>query len=67
VVIFRAQFDGERVLIPPEARGLPPGEVVLIFENGAGHPSDAEAWMSASESSLAKAWDNQDDAVYDRM
>ncbi|MDO8629088.1 MAG: hypothetical protein Q7R41_01235 [Phycisphaerales bacterium] len=67
MVIIRAEFDGDNVHVPPEARGLPPGEVILIFANGTQSPSEPGAWMSASEPAFAKAWDNEDDAAYDAM
>ncbi len=29
----KAQFDGEHVVLPPEVRGVPPGKVIVIFED----------------------------------
>ncbi|MFH1108600.1 MAG: hypothetical protein V1790_05310 [Planctomycetota bacterium] len=67
MVIIRAHFDGDRIEMPREVRGLPPGEVILIFENGSRPSSDGKGWLGASEPALAKAWDNDDDAAYDSL
>jgi len=67
MMIIRARFDGDSIEIPPGVRGLPPGEVLVIFENGANPSSNVESWLTASEPALAKVWDNEDDAVYDSL
>jgi len=64
MVVIRARFDGQQVIVPPEAHGLPPGEVILVFENGSQLTSETEAWMAAAEPAFKKVWDNSEDAVY---
>ena len=66
MVVIKAHFDGEKIVMPDTARGLPPGEVILIFENGAGS-RETEAWMRGAESAFAKVWDNPEDAAYDSL
>lgn len=61
----RAHFDGKNVVIPADAQGLSPGDVLLVFTDQ-GDTVDAE-WLGAQEAALAKVWDNDDDAAYDSM
>lgn len=62
---IKAHYDGKNVVVPPEAIGLPAGEVLVIF-NGSSGGVDA-AWLAAQERSLAQAWDNDEDAAYDKL
>lgn len=55
-------FDGEKVVLPDDISELQPGEVILVF--GAGQDMD---WIRAQESALERAWDNEEDAVYDSV
>jgi hypothetical protein len=66
VVAIKTQFDGEKIVLPDNLRGLPPQEVILIYQ---ADESDLEnqAWLKAQEESFAKAWDNDEDAVYDQL
>ncbi len=66
MVVVRAKFDGTKVIIPDSAQGLPAGDVLLIFEEGK-RASESGEWMVASEPALRKVWDNEEDAVYDKM
>lgn len=63
--VIKTHYDGKRVVLPDEARDLPPGEVILIFEDE--HAADRALWAKAQEKSFAKAWDNEEDAAYDRL
>ena len=65
--VIRAAFDGEKVIVPGEVRGLPPGEVILVFENGDESGEEREAWTRSQESAFAKAWTNDEDAIYDTL
>ena len=65
MLAIKAQFDGEKVILPEEARGAPPGEVVVIFQNGGGDRRYSDPWIKAQEATFAKAWDNDEDAIYD--
>lgn len=65
--VIKAHFDGEKVVVPKEVRGFPPGDVIIVFENGADQVSESRGWMIAQESSFAKVWDNDEDAVYDSL
>ncbi|MCP4038627.1 MAG: hypothetical protein GY733_16930 [bacterium] len=60
----RARFDGEKVILEEELRGLTPGEVIVIFVTG---PNQAPDWLKAQEEALARVWDNEEDAVYDEL
>jgi hypothetical protein len=62
---IRAKFDGNRVILPPEASGREPGSVIGVFEDG--EDADRTFWEAAQESTLAKVWENADDAIYDDL
>jgi hypothetical protein len=65
MVAIKAQFDGEKIVLPDELRGCPPQEVIVVYE-----ASEAELendpWLKAQEASFARVWDNDEDAVYDQ-
>lgn len=65
--VIKGHFDGEKVIVPEEVRGLPPGDVIIVFENGAHRASETHTWMRAQESSFGKVWNNDEDAVYDSL
>lgn len=67
MIAIKGRYDGEKVILPEGMRGLPPGEVILIFEPGQEQSADAVAWVKASEAAFASAWDNDEDAVYDAL
>lgn len=60
---IKAQFDGEKIILPREFHGRAPGEVIVIV-NG---EEDDSAWLKAQESAFADAWDNDEDAEYDKL
>ncbi len=55
----------------PPVTGL--HDLIVVFEDIPASDQDVpptderEVWRKAQESVFAKAWDNQDDAVYDNM
>ena len=65
ILAVKATFDGERIVLPPNFRGSP-GNVIVIFEES-GDPQERESWLRAQEASFAAAWENPEDAIYDRM
>jgi hypothetical protein len=66
MVAIKTQFDGEKIVLPEELRGRPPQEVIVVYDS---EQSDLEnhAWLKAQEGSFAKAWDNDQDAIYDQL
>jgi hypothetical protein len=66
MVAIKTNFDGEKIVLPDAMRGCPPQEVILIYEANEQELED-QAWLKAQEASFAKVWDNDEDAVYDRM
>jgi hypothetical protein len=66
MVAIKTQFDGEKIVLPDDLRGLPPQEVIIVYQ---AKQSDVEqhAWLKSQEASFAKAWDNDQDAVYDEV
>lgn len=58
------------VLRPEDAVNLPEGARGIAHIRATsipGRPEDRNAWLKAQEGALAKAWDNDDDAVYDAL
>lgn len=34
MIAIKAHHDGEKVILPEEVQGVPPGDVILVFEHG---------------------------------
>ena len=64
---LKARFDGDRIVLPEEARGGPPGEVIVVFPDRSEGGPEAEAWLAAQEPSFEDVWDNEEDAAYDAL
>jgi hypothetical protein len=67
MVAIKAHFDGQNIVVPDSIRGAPPGDVLIIFEKGPADADETRAWMKAQEATFAKAWDNDEDAIYDSL
>ncbi len=67
MIAMKGHFDGEKVILPLEAHAVPPGDVIVVFEDATGPASETQAWMTAQESAFAKTWDNDEDALYDTL
>ena len=73
-LVLRAEVDGQGRLIVEETVPLPPGPVVVILAPPS-TPSEAAAfdddttseWANAAEAAFAQVWENDDDAIYDRL
>lgn len=63
MLAIRTQFDGKEIRIPEEAKGLPPDDVIVLFEEQR-HVSDGD-WLKVQEQTLANAWDDKEDSIYD--
>jgi hypothetical protein len=66
MVAIKTQFDGEKIVLPDNLRGLPPQEVIVIY-SASDDSLMGQAWLMAQEQTFAKAWDNDEDAVYDKL
>ncbi len=67
MIAVKTSFDGKKIVLPKELRGHAPGEVILIMENADDIGQEKKCWAQAQESSFAKVWDNDEDAVYDNL
>ena len=67
MVVVKAQYDGKRVILPDNVGGAAPGEVILVFEETRERSAKRQDWMKAQEAVFAKAWENDDDAIYDTL
>ncbi len=64
---MKAHFDGNKIVLPEEAKRAPPGEVIVVFPETPVGEGDAETWLAAQQESFAKVWDNEEDSVYDAL
>ena len=64
---IKAHFDGKTIKVPKELRKAVPGEVLVVFQETAPTSDEMDAWLKAQEPAFAKAWDNDEDAVYDSL
>ncbi|MEX0717629.1 MAG: hypothetical protein WD066_13635 [Planctomycetaceae bacterium] len=69
MIAIKAHFDGEKIVLPEELRGTPAGEVLVVFEGAlqSVDEADREFWNRLQEQRLADVWENEEDAVYDRL
>jgi TusA-related sulfurtransferase len=67
MLAVKATFDGKRIVLPETLANVPPGEVIVIFENPASLSPDTEEWMKMQEEAFARAWDNDEDSIYDSL
>ena len=67
MLIIKARFDGEKVVLPKNIRSVRPGEVIVIFENAREREEESRLWEEAQEAAFAKVWDNNEDSDYDRL
>jgi len=65
--VIKAAFDGEKIVLPSDVRGLPPGEVIVVFGNGTDSRDETKAWTRVQEAAFESAWSNDDDAIYDAL
>lgn len=67
MIAIKAHFDGQKIILPEEAQTAPPGEVILVFPDRPAQSAETQAWMKVQEDAFAKAWNNQEDAIYDQL
>jgi hypothetical protein len=65
MLALRAKYDGKVVHFSEETQGIPPCNVIVLFEED--HPAEDAGWLKAQEESLAKVWNNEEDSVYDQL
>lgn len=67
MLAIKARFDGSKIVLPEELGNITPGEVIVVFEAPLSIDHEKAEWMKIQEQSLAKAWDNDEDSVYDAL
>lgn len=67
MIAIKAHFDGRTVVLPEEMQSVPPGEVILVFEDAQEAALEANDWTKLQEAALSKVWDNDEDAAYDSL
>jgi hypothetical protein len=67
MLAIKAVFDGSKIVLPEKMGDVTPGEVIVVFEAPSSIDHEKAEWMKIQELSLAKAWDNDEDSVYDAL
>lgn len=67
MIAIRTNFDGKKIVVPEELRGIAPTEVILVIERPKPAAKEKQAWTRAQEPSFAKVWNNDEDAIYDNL
>ena len=64
-----AHFDGAQILLDVEVELKPDTRLLVIILDNEDPSSEALVWnaMKVSEAAFARVWDNEEDAVYDRL
>lgn len=65
MLAIRTTYDGKEIHVPETAKNVPPCNVIVLFEEDES-AADAD-WLNIQEQTLAKAWDDKEDAVYDNL
>lgn len=66
MIVVKAKFDGQQVVFPKGFEAPPAGDVVVVFDAGDWDTRDP-AYLAMLDETLAKAWDNPDDEVFNDM
>jgi hypothetical protein len=66
MLALKSSFDGEKITVPEQLRGMPPVEVIIVVEENGKKITD-DSLLKAQEESLRKVWDNAGDADYDQL
>jgi hypothetical protein len=65
MLAVRTTYDGKEIHIPENAKSIPPCNVIVLFER---EETEVDGdWLKAQEQVLAKAWDDEEDALYDNI
>jgi hypothetical protein len=69
MIAVKAKFDGKRVIFPKDFKPPARREVIVVFEDesSSSDEQEREMWLKASEEALKKAWDNEEDDVYNDL
>jgi hypothetical protein len=65
MLAVKARYDGKQIILPAEFHARSPSDVIVVFENGQEGADDL--MLRAQEQAFAKAWDNDEDEIYDRL
>lgn len=69
MIAFKAYFDGRSIIPPEELRAALPSEVIVVVETPLAQvdATERDLWLKAQEASLARVWENDEDAAYDNL
>jgi len=67
-ILTRPEKDGELILKDlPVKEGVPVEVIILSVREGETEATLVADWLEASLLSLREVWDNEEDAIYDRL
>ena len=67
MLAIKAVYDGSKIVLPESLANVAPGEVIVVFDASKSDSQETAEWMKLQEESFAKAWDNDEDSVYDAL
>ena len=67
MLAIKAVYDGSKIVLPERLANVEPGEVIVVFTASMGDSRETAEWLKLQEESFAKAWDNDEDGVYDAL
>ena len=67
MLAIKAVYDGSKIVLPESLANVAPGEVIVVFDASKIDSGQTAEWMKLQEESFAKAWDNDEDSVYDAL
>mgnify|MGYP000863703039 CR=1 FL=1 len=67
MLAVKAVYDGDKIVLPEKLTNMTPGDVIVLFEVSTNDSGESEEWMKLQEGTFAKAWDNDEDSIYDTL
>ena len=67
MLAVKTKYDGKKIAVPDELRGLAPGEVILLVKCEKEKANERDEWTKLQEIKFSEVWDNEEDAIYDSM
>ena len=67
MLAIKAVYDGNKIVLPERLDNVAPGEVIVVFDASVIDTRETSEWVKLQEEAFAKAWDNDEDSVYDAL
>ncbi len=67
MLAIKAEYDGKNVILSNNVTNMKPGPVIVVFEEKYSNNDPQNDWVKLQEEKFAEVWDNDEDAVYDKL